>query len=284
MTVFEANKTLIAKLLAIYTNREATNIAAMVIEKITGFTKTQRLINKENVLTTEQEDQLKVFTEQLLVFRPVQYVLNEAWFAGMNFYVDENVLIPRPETEELVELIIAQSINKKYSILDIGTGSGCIAVALKKKIPLINVYALDISNKCLEIARQNANKNNVFINFLQADILNLNAEINARVFDVIVSNPPYIKQSESIEMFANVLKYEPHIALFVNDDDPLIFYKAIADFGLKNLKADSGKLFFEINEAMSHQVAGLLAEKGYSAITITKDLQAKDRIVSAVLR
>lgn len=284
MTVFEANKTLINKLCKIYDNREATNIADMVIEHVTGLTKIQRLIVKQFVLSVEQQQQLQTLMVQLLESKPVQYVLHEAWFCGLKFYVDENVLIPRPETEELVYAVVEQSINKKYSILDIGTGSGCIAISTKKKLPLSNVYALDISNKSIEIAKENARKNDVQINFFQADILNFDTNINLPFFDIIVSNPPYIKQSESKTMSQNVLQYEPHLALFVADEDPLLFYKAIADFGLKYLNTCSGKLFFEINEAMGNQVSALLKEKGFSEIVIQKDLQEKERIVCAVLR
>ncbi|HEY2726737.1 MAG TPA: peptide chain release factor N(5)-glutamine methyltransferase, partial [Parafilimonas sp.] len=257
------------------------------IEKITGFSKTQRLINKEIALSIVQQQQLQNFSEQLLQSKPVQYVLQEAWFAGMNFFVDENVLIPRPETEELVEYIIHDLQfpvhDLQLTILDIGTGSGCIAIALKKKLLLSNVFALDISEKSIQIAEKNAEKNNVSVSFFQADILNPDPKINFPVFDIIVSNPPYIKKTEANGMSPNVLHYEPHIALFVSDSDPLIFYKTIADFALTHLN-NEGELFFEINEMMSKQITGLLKDKGFSEIVIKKDFQEKDRIASAVLR
>jgi release factor glutamine methyltransferase len=284
MTVLQAGKDLSTELIKIYNDREAGNIADMVMEKITGFTKPQRLINKQLTLDSAQQKQLKDFTEQLLHSKPVQYVLHEAWFAGMSFYVDEHVLIPRPETEELVETIIARSGNKIYSVLDIGTGSGCIAIALKKKLPLLNVYALDISSKAVKIAKKNAKKNGVIIKLFEADILNIDPLMHFPGFDIIVSNPPYIKQEEANEMSPNVLLYEPHLALFVADNDPLIFYKAIADFALKYLNPISGKLFFEINESLGEQIKSLLEEKGFSEIAVKKDFQKKDRIVSAVLR
>jgi release factor glutamine methyltransferase len=284
MTVLQADINLSTELIKIYDDREAANIADLVIERITGFTKTQRLINKQLALNDIQQKQLKDFTEQLLQSKPVQYVLHEAWFAGMSFYVDEHVLIPRPETEELIETIITQYSSKICSALDIGTGSGCIAIALKKKLPIFNVYALDISKEALKIAKENAKRNDVFINFFEADILNIEPSMQFPVFDIIVSNPPYIKQKEANEMSRNVLEYEPHLALFVADNDPLIFYKAITNFALKHLNTNSGKLVFEINESMSKHIKSLLKEKGFSEITIKKDFQQKDRIVSAVLR
>jgi release factor glutamine methyltransferase len=284
MTVLEAKKTLAVKLTELYDHREATNIADMVIEKITGLTKTQRLISKRLELSVEEQELIENFTAELLTSKPVQYVLHEAWFGGLKFYVDENVLIPRPETEELVNAVIKSSSNKNYSILDIGTGSGCIAITLSKKLPTSNVYALDISDKSIFIAKENADKNKVEVNFIQADILDFDASIKLPVFDILVSNPPYIKQSESEAMSRNVLKYEPHLALFVADEDPLLFYRAIADFALQHLKRNSGQLFFEINETMGNEVSALLKEKGFSEVSVQKDLQGKDRIVYAVLR
>ncbi len=283
MIVLQAGKDLYGRLLKIYTDREAAQISDMVMEHITGFTKTQRLINKELLFTKLQEQQLQIYTEQLMRHKPVQYVLQEAWFAGMKMYVDEHVLIPRPETEELIAAIISELPNKKYTILDVGTGSGCIAIAIKKKLPAANVYALDINLKALDIAKKNAAENSVDIHFFKTDILHFSAEKTLHEFDVIVSNPPYIKKNEADKMLPNVLLYEPHTALFVPDNDPLLFYRAIADFSLKHLKVNMGKLYFEINETMGKQIAVLLKEKGFSNIIIQKDLQKKDRIVSAVL-
>ncbi len=291
MTVLQAGKNLLIELSKIYNDREAATIADLVIEKISGLSKTQRLINKQLLLTENQQQQLNFFTEQLLQFKPVQYVLNEAWFAGLKLYVDEHVLIPRPETEELVDYIIQDAERNFYNrnpaspltILDVGTGSGCIAIALKKKLSLSTIYALDISEQAIDIASKNASENNVKINFIQANILHLNAEINLPVFDIIVSNPPYIPKYQSSEMASNVVLFEPHEALFVPDNDPLIFYNAIADFAQQHL-SKKGKLFFEINETMAKPVEALLHQKKFSDIIIKKDLQHKDRIISAVLR
>ena len=322
MTILQDSKNLIAELKKIYDDREATNIADMVMEKITGYTKSQRLIYKESVLDKKQQQLLQDFTQQLLQHKPAQYVLHEAWFAGLKFYVDENVLIPRPETEELVEWIIPneyevrntrfksqdskfktqdsrhQTQNSEneihyssltthhspFTILDIGTGSGCIAIALKKKLPTAEVYATDISAEALTIALANADQNKTSINFFQADILNFDFEKQLPQFDIIVSNPPYIRQSEALQMRENVLLFEPASALFVPDNNPLLFYSAIADFALKKLKPN-GKLYFEINEneQMGEEVAEVLLQKGFKKIQIKKDIQDKNRFVFAIL-
>ena len=282
MTISEAGKNLLAALSSIYSQREAANIVALVMEKITGYSKSERLVHKQLLLDAVQQGQFDDFKAQLLQHKPVQYVLHEAWFCGLQFYVDESVLIPRPETEELVETILQDNTStQNLSILDIGTGSGCIAISLKKKLPESIAYALDISSKSLEIARLNASNNLIKIKFLNANILEQNSYEGLPKLDIIVSNPPYIKQSESAAMQPNVLKYEPHIALFVPDEDALLFYKAIADFALRFLKT-GGKLYFEVNELLGEHVAALPSAKKFSAIKIKKDLQQKNRMVSAI--
>jgi release factor glutamine methyltransferase len=282
MSISEASKKLNDTLLNLYEKREAIKISDMIMENITGLSATGRLVNKKNQLTMHQQQQLEDFTRQLLKHKPVQYVLHEAWFYGMKFYVDENVLIPRPETEELVALMLKRSRLKQPRILDIGCGSGCIAISLKKKLPTSIVYALDISEEALDISEKNALANQVNIEVIKADILNTTDNNSLAQFDVIVSNPPYIKKSEASVMNLNVLNFEPHQALFVPDDDPLIFYKAIAEFSLKYLK-NKGQLFFEINEALASEVGSVLQTKGFSEVMIKKDLNKKDRIVSASL-
>jgi release factor glutamine methyltransferase len=288
MTISEAAKDLKRQLSALYDVRETAKITDMVMENLTGLSKTERLIQKEKAFHANQQAQLEQFIDELLDHKPVQYVLHEAWFAGMKFYVNEHVLIPRPETEELVEHIINDSSltthHSPLTILDIGAGSGCIAVALKKKISDSMVYALDISTEALAIAEKNAATNSVDIEFLQADILNMQQNRFLPLFDTIASNPPYIKQTEANEMAPNVLLFEPKEALFVPDDDALLFYKAIAGFALQHLKPRTGKLYFEINEMMGEQVAALLKAKGFSAVSIKKDMQGKERIVSAILK
>lgn len=285
MTISEAGKILTAALNETYDQREAFNISNLVLEKLTGFSRSERLIYKEKLLTKTQEANIKINIDKILQHIPIQYILNEEWFAGMPFYVDENVLIPRPETEELVELIVDHCKKtglESPSILDIGTGSGCIAIALKKKLHNANVYALDISNKALEIAEKNAASNNTLVHFFEADILHFKEPPLFPRFNIIVSNPPYITQSESISMRPNVLQHEPHEALFVPDNDPLLFYKKIAGFALQYLKRP-GSLYFEINELMGEQVAALLDAEGFVSIGVKKDMQQKNRMVSAFL-
>ncbi len=273
----------------IYDEREAANIADMVIEFVTGLRKIDRVLDKQFLLNEEQNVKLKSCLVDLLKHKPVQYILHEAWFAGMKFYVDENVLIPRPETEELVELI-AKEVDSglltddslTFTVLDIGTGSGCIAIALKKKSSIINrqfsISAIDISENALNIAKKNAIENKMEIYFFQTNILDENEWKQFVKFDIIISNPPYIKQSEQVSMGENVLKFEPHLALFVADEDALIFYKKIAAFGLRHLNKN-GKLFFEINENLGNEICELLENSGYKNIELKKDMQGKNRFV-----
>jgi release factor glutamine methyltransferase len=277
-------KRLLFQLYEMYDDREAANIADLVIENITGFKKVDRLINKQFSLNEEQLQLLENYTNKLLKHEPVQYVLHEAWFAGTKLYVDENVLIPRPETEELVKWIIDDSAlrtgDSPLTILDIGTGSGCIPIALKKKLPSVEMHAIDISAGALNIARQNASTQQTEINFHLLDILDKTSWKQLRKFDIIVSNPPYVKQSEAKSMQQNVLKYEPHLALFVEDEDALKFYKAIAEFGSTHLYLN-GNLFFEIHETLAKEVSALLHEYNYSEIELRNDLQNKHRMIKA---
>ena len=283
MTVQEAYKHLMYQLFELYDDREAGNIADMVTEHITGLKRIDRIINKQFPLTNEQEQLLNIYAAELLQHKPVQYVLHEAWFAGIPFYVDENVLIPRAETEELVEWILKEVSGFQFpvsSLLDIGTGSGCIPVALKKKLSSIEIHALDVSAAALEVAKKNAALQQTEITFHQLDILNKEDWSRLPKFDIIVSNPPYIKQSESEEMHGNVVQHEPHLALFVADEDALLFYKTIAAFAQQHLNS-KGKLFFEINEVLSNEVCALLEQYRFKNIELRKDMQRKDRMVKA---
>ncbi|QEC67505.1 peptide chain release factor N(5)-glutamine methyltransferase [Panacibacter ginsenosidivorans] len=283
MGIQEAYTQLMYQLFELYDDRESANIADWTIEHITGFKRIDRITNKQFPLNILQEESLKTYTEQLLQHKPVQYILHEAWFAGIKFYVDENVLIPRPETEELVMWIVEETKKSKVKnqkVLDIGTGSGCIPIALKKKLPELDVHALDVSEDALNVAKKNAVTQNVDITFYKTNILDRDKWNSLPLFDIIVSNPPYIKQSEEKEMRDNVLLHEPHLALFVPDEDALLFYKTITELGLQHLNKD-GQLFFEINEMLGNEVKDLLKQKGYSNIEIKKDMQGKDRMVKA---
>ena len=212
--------------------------------------------------------------------KPIQYILGEADFYRLKFKVNEHVLIPRPETEELVHLIIKDNELDSPIILDIGTGSGCIPVALKKNIPSAKISAMDISNEALEVAKYNAKHNGVEVEFVLDSILHLISHISHLTshFDIIVSNPPYICVSEKANMNKNVLDYEPHLALFVENDDPLLFYKAISDFDIKNLNKN-GKIYFEINQSLASETKNLLENKGFKNVELIKDLSNNYRIL-----
>lgn len=291
MTVYEAHRFITGRLQDIYDQRESGNIAAMVMEKITGLGRSDRLLIKDQPLSEEQDTLLTGYTTQLLQHRPVQYVLGEAWFYGMPFYVDENVLIPRPETEELAEWVIkdagyklqgtgyrAQGAGGGPAILDIGTGSGCIAIALKKNIPESEVYAIDISDKALAVAQKNALILECPVQFSQMDFLHTGEHNTLPLLDIIVSNPPYIPLKDKAEMHKNVLGFEPHTALFVEDSDPLVFYSAIAAFAMHHLQPD-GYIYTEIHEAMGEAVKEVFIHHGFIHTTIQKDMQGKDRMI-----
>lgn len=218
--------------------------------------------------------------EELKKEVPIQYLLGKTHFYGLEFEVNENVLIPRPETEELVEWVINENKaidkKKKIKILDIGTGSGCIAISLAKNLPNAEVYAIDVSKKALETAKRNAISNKVEIIFMLKNVLEL--EVLKSNYDIIVSNPPYVRNLEKEEIKKNVLDYEPHLALFVEDNDALIFYRKIADLAKKNL-LENGQLYFEINQYLGKEMAGLLEEMNFKSIELRKDIYDNDRMI-----
>ena len=226
----------------------------------------------------------KTIISELKTEKPIQYITGEAWFYGLRFEVNENTLIPRPETEELVEWIVEglKVKGKGQRVLDIGTGSGCIPIALKKEIPNAAVFAIDISEKALEMARKNALDNQVQVNFIHQDILQssnlLISKSSNLLFDVIVSNPPYVRNLEKHEIKRNVLDYEPHLALFVDDSDALLFYRKIAQLALKSL-AKNGKLFFEINQYLGKETVELVELLGFKNIELRKDFMGNDRMI-----
>lgn len=284
MTLHEAQQQLTKSLYDLYDNREAANISDWVMEHVTSMRKIDRIMHKQSPLPPEQIDQLQLYTRELLAHKPVQYVLHEAWFCGLPFYVDENVLIPRPETEELVEWIVTEAGGQKptspLSILDIGTGSGCIPISLKKKLPQAEVYACDVSEQALAVASKNAATQQTQVHFLPADFLNTETWPALPAVDIIVSNPPYIPYHNQNSMLQNVLAWEPHLALFVPNEDALVFYDAIARFAQKKLRP-GGHIFVEIHEDLGAQTKALFELKGFKA-EVKKDFQGKDRMVKAV--
>ena len=217
------------------------------------------------------------FVKRLLTNEPVQHVIGETEFYGLPFNVNQNVLIPRPETEELIELILSKIKNEALNILDIGTGTGCIPITLKSNLPATKVTAIDISEKALEIATDNAKLNKVDINFIQKDILTENLN-DLPQFDIIISNPPYVLESDKLKMSKNVLDFDPELALFVEDENPLLFYKRITNLAVENLNTN-GYLFFEIHENFGKETEQLLLNNGFVDTHIIKDMQGKDRMV-----
>ncbi len=266
-----------SELQKLYNQQEVKQISSMVFEKVLGFSKVDLVLNTNEVVNNSNEEKLNGFLERLKKHEPVQYVLEEAWFYDLPFYVNQHVLIPRPETEELVQLIAKESKDQKVSILDIGTGSGCIALSLKKTLPQSTVSAMDVSQEALKVAQKNADRLNIDIEFAKGDILSDHVLDNMK-FDIIVSNPPYISKNEMNEMASNVLDHEPHLALFVEDENPLLFYERITEFATKNLNPN-GRLYFEINEAYGGKVLEVLQQNGFKHIELVKDMNGKERIV-----
>jgi release factor glutamine methyltransferase len=281
-----------AQLQNLYTDSEIRSFGFLILESVCHLDKSAVLRDRDRQLSPDEQLQIEKIVGELKNYRPIQYILGETEFYGLRFKVDENVLIPRPETEELVDLIKTDhgksscachcglDPQSPLSMLDIGTGSGCIAIALAKNLPDVAVYALDISEGALAVARQNAAENGVEVHFFRHDILKDLPDGLPQKWDVIVSNPPYITPAEKSGMSKNVLDYEPHAALFVPQDNPLLFYERIADVGLNRLKAD-GSLYLEINALYGKETTGMLKEKGYRFVQLFRDISGKDRMIMA---
>ncbi|PXX23457.1 peptide chain release factor N(5)-glutamine methyltransferase [Arenibacter sp. ARW7G5Y1] len=267
----------------LFPKEEVDSFFYLAIDHYLGLERFVLAMQPMLVVSKENENALFYALSQLKQERPIQYILGKAHFCELEFRVDENVLIPRPETEELVYWILEEQprldSQKGIKILDIGTGSGCIAISLAKKMPNAKVYALDISQKALKIAERNALDNNVDIVFLEADILSFEGLKDK--FDVIVSNPPYVRELEKMEMKNNVVGHEPGLALFVSDQDPLVFYKKITLFALSHLKK-GGVLFFEINQYLGEEMKHLLERENFSEIELRKDLYGNDRMLKGL--
>jgi release factor glutamine methyltransferase len=273
------------KLDVIYASEEVDSFFYLLIESYYKVSRLKLAMDAE--MDVDDPGVVLNALELLEQEKPVQYILGETEFYGLPFKVNEHVLIPRPETEELVEWVISKNKNpnSEFRILDVGTGSGCIAVALAKHMPNAKVFALDVSKKALKVARQNAELNKVEIEFIEADILNFetwNLELRKWKYDTIVSNPPYVRNKEKQQMKANVLENEPHLALFVKDEDPLQFYKAITHFAVYHL-GESGALFFEINEYLANDMIALLDKNNFKNIELKQDMFKKDRMIAGVL-
>lgn len=281
----QAQKQLLTQLLPLYGDREAAVITDWTLENLSGWKKIDRLLHKSSPLSPEAIDTYQKYTRELLFNRPVQYVLHESWFAGMKLYVDEHVLIPRPETEELVEWIVSTATPQSPStaapaFLDVGTGSGCIALALAKQLPFARMHACDISPEALAVARRNATTQNLSPAFHQMDFLDPQSWDTLPPIDSLVSNPPYIPKKEKAEMAIHVTEFEPDQALFVPDNDALVFYRALGRFAQQRLP-NGGQVFVEIHEEMGQQVKQVFLDAGLTEVTLRQDLQGKDRMVKA---
>lgn len=268
-------------LCSLYEKDEANAMILILFKYYFNIDRVRMVLEPDLRLSESEMLKIHFAVKDLLKNKPIQYVTGETEFCDLKFKVNENVLIPRPETAEMISKIVnsqQSTVNNHCSIIDIGTGSGCIAISLAKMISNSNVYALDISEEALKIAKENAFNNNVNVSFIHDDILNLKNNIETK-FDIIVSNPPYVRELEKVEMHNNVLKWEPHKALFVSDNDPLIFYRSILEFAKTHLK-DNGEVWFEINEYLSKEMSDLCHELGFSNVKIHKDFRDRDRVMS----
>lgn len=267
------------QLCSIYDKNESNTLILILFEYYFNINRIKMSLEPELRLSESEMLKLHFAVKDLLKNKPIQYIIGETEFCDLKFKVNENVLIPRPETSELVRLIAnIHQPSATSNILDIGTGSGCIAISLAKMIPQSNVYALDISEKALDVAKENAINNNVNITFIQDDILTKTQTLTQTKFDIIVSNPPYVRELEKVDMHNNILQWEPHNALFVSDEDPLIFYRSILEFSKKHLK-ENGEIWFEINEYLGKEMKALCEEVGLSNIEIYKDFRDKERFL-----
>lgn len=279
---------------SIYPTNEAVIMADMLLEHFTSFSKGDRLMNKEADLTQEQEVAIHKGVERLLKHEPIQYIMNKCWFYGMELFVDPSVLIPRPETEELVAWIISDVRASGYNvfsrgtadadetdllkILDVGTGSGCIALALKKAMPQAEVWGCDLSEEALNVARRNGSALDIRVDFQGLNFLDQLQQKQLPTVNILVSNPPYIPIRDKDLMNKNVVEHEPHTALFVPDEDPLIFYRALAKFASSRLH-ENGSIYMEIHEDLGNDVVRLFSDEGYNKIELRKDMQQKNRMV-----
>jgi release factor glutamine methyltransferase len=283
MLINEYKSYFVNQLSSIYDKQECESFFYIILENKHLLKRIDLALDRNLKFSDAEITIWNLILEQLKLEKPIQYLLGESFFYGLKFKVDDSVLIPRPETEELVEMIVINQKelknrkgDGKIKILDIGTGSGCIAISLAKNIPETEIFALDVSEKALAVAKKNAEINDVNINFILSNILTTNNLIQE--FDVIVSNPPYVRNLEKQEIKKNVLENEPHLALFVDDDDALIFYRKIAELAQKNLSIN-GLLYFEINQYLSKETVELLKKMNFKNIELKQDIYGNDRMI-----
>jgi len=264
-----------------YGTDESKHLLDILIEFFFGYTKVRMALDPDIRLSESEILKLHTAVKELLTNKPVQYITGNSRFMDLNLSVNESVLIPRPETEELVNLIIQNEKTESLDVIDIGTGSGCIALALQKHLSGPKITAIDISKEALALAKSNSTKNELEINFRQVDILKRDALKSLQMFDIVVSNPPYVTESDKMHMQKNVLDHEPHSALFVRDKDALQFYKAILEFCLTHLR-DGGRIYLEINELQGDNVLQLFNDYGFQEGKLHSDIHGKDRFATAI--
>ncbi|PKP15856.1 MAG: peptide chain release factor N(5)-glutamine methyltransferase [Bacteroidetes bacterium HGW-Bacteroidetes-23] len=283
MTFKEIKSSFSSELSLLFDEQEIDSFFYLVLEKYHQLKRVDLALQPNLKVSSAELEQWNLVLEQLKTQKPIQYILGETFFCDLVFKVSEHTLIPRPETEELVYWIL-EEIKKQNkfnsTIVDIGTGSGCIPISLKKNLPESTVFGIDVSAEALKVANENAKTNEVDVHFMQKNILETSDLQNQ--FDVIVSNPPYVRNLEKVEINTNVLAFEPHLALFVSDEDPLIFYRKIAELAQKNLKPN-GLLFFEINQYLGKETVELLQNLGFKSIELRKDIYGNDRMIKAQL-
>jgi len=280
MKLKEIEKLYLKKLFDLYLKEEVKNIFFLVVNHLLKLDKIGFLSSKEFYIEEEVETKFRKILLGLSRGCPIQYVLGEATFYNCKIELNKSVLIPRPETEELVDWSL-KHINKKMNVLDLCTGSGCIAISIAKHVECI-MDAIDISNKALMLAKKNASLNKVSINFIKKDILKKNI-LRPYKYDVIISNPPYVLKKNKSFLHKNVIDFEPHLALFVNNENPFLFYQKIVSFSKNNLK-NKGLLFFEINELFGNEIINILDEEGFHKIKLKKDINGKDRMIKAEMK
>jgi len=264
----------------LYDAMEAESFFSIALGELKGWKRSDVALNPDAVLSDEEITNWNDVLAELEKQRPIQYIFGKTHFYGLEFEVNENTLIPRPETEELVEWILKENQHRgKMKVLDIGTGSGCIAISLAKNLLMAEVSAIDVSEKALAVAEKNAEANDVTVHFLLKNILE--TEELPVTYDIIVSNPPYVRELEKAEIRPNVLEFEPHLALFVEDTDPLLFYRKIALLAKAGL-AENGRLYFEINQYLGNETVEMLESYGYKNVTLKKDIYGSDRMVLAL--
>ena len=272
------------ELIAIHGQDEVESFFFILTEYLHNLKRIDLALNPSFEISEAEVQKWESIISELKTEKPIQYILGETWFYDSKFYVNEHTLIPRPETEELVDWIFAtekkNDKKEKLTILDIGTGTGCIPISLKKNLPQAEVSAIDVSEEALKVAQRNALENKVEINFILQNILE--TEDLQQQFDLIVSNPPYVRNLEKQEIKRNVLAFEPHLALFVEDNDALLFYRKIAQLALKSL-TPNGLLFFEINQYLGKETVELLENLGFKNIELKKDLYGNDRMIQCTI-